>query len=132
MAGLKSLAVELGVSKAVRFLGEVRDITQILARARLYVLSSRSEGIPLTILEAMACGLPVVATRVGGVPEVVIPNETGLLVQAGYPAELAEALSVLWGNTDKGVMLGAAGRERVERDHDVCTMIRHYENLYGL
>ena len=89
---LKGLAAELGVAERVTFLGEVRDIPALLGRARMFVLPSLSEGIPLTVLEAMARGLPVVATRVGGLPEVVVDGETGLLVPAADPPALAEAV----------------------------------------
>ena len=77
---LNQLAAREGTAGRITFLGEVGDIPAQLARARMFVLPSRSEGIPLTVLEAIARGLPVVATRVGGVPEVVDDGVTGLLV----------------------------------------------------
>ena len=84
-AELERLVVELGLQHRVLFLGEVHDVPSLLARGSLFVLPSRSEGISLTLLEAMACGLPVVATRVGGTPEVVLDGESGLLVPPGNP-----------------------------------------------
>ena len=89
---LRRLVAELGLEGQVLLLGEVGDVAGLLARGRLFVLPSRSEGISLTLLEAMACGLPVVATRVGGTPEVVVDGETGLLVPPGDPAALADAI----------------------------------------
>jgi sugar transferase (PEP-CTERM/EpsH1 system associated) len=127
---LKSLAAELGVSQRVAFLGEVRDVPAVLARARIFVLPSRSEGIPLTVLEAMARGLPVVATRVGGLTEVVIEGETGLLVPPADPARLAEAILTVWRDAGRGEAMGRAGRRRVEEHFDVRRMVAQYEVLY--
>ncbi len=102
----------------------------LLARARLFVLPSRSEGIPLTALEAMACGLPVVATRVGGLPEVVDDGVTGLLVPPADPAALAEAMVAIWNDPDRGDRMGHAGRLRAEERFDVRRMVAQYEALY--
>ncbi|MFO0969784.1 MAG: glycosyltransferase [Gemmataceae bacterium] len=128
---LARLNTELGLADRVRFLGEVRDIPALLARARLFVLPSQTEGISLTILEAMARGLPVVATDVGGNPEVVVPAETGWLAPAADPPRLAEALAALWRDPDTGRRFGAAARRRVEERFDVRRMIRRYEELYA-
>lgn len=120
----------LGISGSVRFLGEVRDVAALLERARLFVLSSRTEGISLTLLEAMARGLPVAATAVGGNPEVVAAGETGLLVPAGNPPALAEALTTLWTDSAVRRRFGAAGRRRVERHFDIREVVSRYEALY--
>jgi len=130
LADLNRLAVELGASDHIAFLGEVREIPALLARARIFVLPSRSEGIPLTVLEAMACGLPVVATRVGGLPEVVDEGVTGLLVPTADPAALARAIIKIWNDPDRGDRLGRAGRQRAEERFDVRRMVAQYENLY--
>jgi len=127
---LKGLAAELDVAERVTFLGEVRDIPALLGRARIFVLPSLSEGIPLTVLEAMARGLPVVATRVGGLPEVVIDGETGLLVPAADPPALAEAVLALWRDPDAAGRMGNAGRRRAEERFDVRRMVSQYEALY--
>ena len=89
---LQQLVTELHVAERVTFLGEIRDVPALLARGSLFVLPSRSEGISLTLLEAMACGLPAVATRVGGTPEVLLEGETGLLVPPRDPVALAQAI----------------------------------------
>jgi glycosyltransferase involved in cell wall biosynthesis len=123
-------ASELRLGEHVRFLGEVRDITALLARASLFVLPSQSEGISLTILEAMASGLPVVATRVGGNPEVVDEGRTGLLVPARDPSALALAIGRLAGSFDAGQLMGRAARQRVEAHFDIRKMVARYEALY--
>jgi glycosyltransferase involved in cell wall biosynthesis len=127
---LKRLAEEIALDEHVRFLGEVRDIPTLLARASLFVLPSLTEGISLTLLEAMARGLPVVATRVGGNPEVVVDGQTGLLVPAGAPSELAAAMLQLCRATEDGRRMGLAGRVRVEQHFEVRRMVAEYENLY--
>jgi glycosyltransferase involved in cell wall biosynthesis len=128
---LQQLIAELGLTRHVDLLGQVRDIKTLLDRASLFVLPSRSEGISLTLLEAMARGLPVVATHVGGNSEVVIPGETGLLV----PPEDAEALTVallqLQRQPEEAWAMGRAGRRRVECYFDIRRMVAAYEALYA-
>jgi glycosyltransferase involved in cell wall biosynthesis len=128
--GLEQLAGELGLGDRVRFLGTVRDVPELLARASALALPSLSEGISLTLLEAMARGLPIVATRVGGNPEVVEDGVSGRLVPAGDPDRLAEELLGVWPVSDQTRAMGRAGRERVERLFDVRRMVAEYETLY--
>jgi glycosyltransferase involved in cell wall biosynthesis len=130
LPALQSLAAELALGERVRFLGEVHDVPALLARASLFVLSSRTEGVSLTLLEAMARGLPVVATRVGGNPEVVAEDETGLLVPPRDPAALAAALLHLLRDPDAGRRMGRAGRRRVEEHFEIRRMVAGYEALY--
>lgn len=130
LPGLRRLAGELGLAGHVRFLGEVGDVAGLLGRASLFVLPSYSEGISLTLLEAMARGLPVVATAVGGNAEVVSDGETGVLVPARDPARLAQALLGLWRDPARARELGQAGRRRVEQSFDVRRMVAAYEALY--
>jgi glycosyltransferase involved in cell wall biosynthesis len=127
---LKQLAAELGLNEQVRFLGQVDDVPALLARSRLFVLPSLTEGISLTLLEAMARGLPVVATRVGGNSEVVADGETGLLVSPGSPVELASALAKILRAPETARRMGHAGRRRVEQLFDIRRMVREYEDLY--
>jgi len=128
---LQRLIVELGLGQHVHLLGQVRDIKTLLDKAGLFVLPSRSEGISLTLLEAMARGLPVVATRVGGNNEVVIPGETGLLVPPEDATALAAALLRLQGQPEQGRAMGLAGRRRVESHFGIRRMIVAYEALYA-
>lgn len=130
MDELRERARQFGLEKSVTFLGQVSNVRDLLARAGMFVLCSLSEGVSLTLLEAMARGLPVVATDVGGNPEVVARDETGLLVPARTPHALADALLRLWRNPDLGSRMGVAGRRRVEKHFNVRTMVAAYESLY--
>jgi glycosyltransferase involved in cell wall biosynthesis len=130
MTGLRRVTAELGLGERVHFHGEVRDVPALLARASLFALSSLSEGVSLTLLEAMGRGLPCVATRVGGNPEVVVDGTTGLLVPSRDPAALAAALLRLWRAPEEGRRMGLAGRRRVLESFDIRRMVRRYEQLY--
>ena len=127
---LEKLAAELGLENHVRFLGNVRDVAAVLARGCLFVLPSLTEGISLTLLEAMARGLPVVTTRVGGNPEVVAEGQTGLLVPPGNPDLLADAIVRMVSDVTTARRMGEAGRRRVEECFDTREMVRRYESLY--
>jgi len=102
----------LALGESVRFLGFRNDTTDLLRAADLFVISSYLEGLGTSILDAMAAGLPVVATRVGGIPEIVAHEETGLLVPPRDPDKLAAAILVLAGDPARRAALGAKGRER--------------------
>jgi glycosyltransferase involved in cell wall biosynthesis len=130
-ADLARLANELNLGDSVRLLGEVRDVPGLLAKARFFVLSSLTEGISLTLLEAMSCGLPVVATRVGGNPEVVVDGETGILVPPSDADAMAHAMLALHKDQDRGRAMGLAGRQRVARHFEIGRMVAAYEALYG-
>jgi len=111
-----TLVRSLGIGDQVHFLGHV-DHSRMpahYATADLFVLPSRMESFPLVLVEAMACGLPVVATRVGGIPEVVEEGVTGLLVLPDDPQALAEAISCLLDDPEKMREMGAKGRERAK------------------
>ncbi len=127
---LKQLVTELQLDSNVQFLGRVENVPELLSGASVFALSSQTEGISLTILEAMASGLPVVATLVGGNPEVIVDGETGLLAPPGDPPALADALLQLWRDPNRRRVLGSAGRKRVENYFDVRKMVVAYEQLY--
>ncbi len=127
---LLRLAEELSLRQRVKFLGETRDVPALLARASLFVLPSQTEGISLTLLEAMATGLPVAATRVGGNPEVVADGVTGLLAPPRSPEALAAAILRLRRDPERAAVMGLAGRDRAEAEFDVRTMVKRYESLY--
>ena len=127
---LQGIARRLDVAKCTTFLGRIDDVPALLSRAGLLVLSSRLEGISLTLLEAMAAGLPVVATRVGGNPEVVIDGQTGRLVPSQSPADLASAILEVWRDPERSRTMGLAGRARAEECFDVRKTVARYEELY--
>ena len=120
----------LGISKQVIFTGMREDITDLMRAMDIFCLSSLSEGISLTLLEAMACGLPIVATAVGGNPEVVVGGETGFLVKPGSPESLSERLAVLISNEQLRITMGQAGRDRVINHFSLQTCALAYQNLY--
>jgi glycosyltransferase involved in cell wall biosynthesis len=128
---LRQLAVELGLADRVHLLGLRDDVGTVLAAGDVFVQPSLSEGLPLAVLEAMASGLPVVATRVGGVHEAVADGTTGFLVPPGDPAALAAALARVLESPDRGAALGSAGRARVEAEFSVARMADHYRSLYA-
>ena len=126
---LESQAVALGIADRVKFLGQRDDARTWLAGCDLYVNSSISEGVSLTILEAMAASLPVIATRVGGTPEVV--NETcGRLVPARDPAALADEIDALAASPGRRTELGQAARRRVEAEFTIERMVSEYAAVY--
>ncbi len=120
----------LGLDGRLFFVGERADIPQILAAMDIFVLPSITEGLPLTILEAMAAGKPVVATRVGGLPEVILDGETGLLVPPRDPHALAQALARLLSDRRQAVEMGQKGRQRVMEHFTVTVMVRQIEEQY--
>jgi glycosyltransferase involved in cell wall biosynthesis len=120
-----------GLEGVVELAGERQDVPDLLADADVFALSSRSEGAPISVLEAMAAGLPVVASAVGGVPEIVAHGATGLLVPPGDAAALAEALEQLLADPALRRRLGEAGRERVRERFDLTELRRAHVELYA-
>ena len=108
------LAHELGIGDRVEFLGDRDDIPRLLASSDVFVLASKYEMLPLSVLEAMRAGLPVIASDVGGMRETIVHGETGLLVPCGSVAALAQALTQLVEKPEFRLRLGGAGRRRFE------------------
>jgi glycosyltransferase involved in cell wall biosynthesis len=121
---------ELGVGNRVRMLGLRTDVPRLLAGADLFLLTSVSEGIPLTLIEAMARELPVVCTDVGGIPEVVVHGTTGLLASAGDDAALAGHVLRLANESALRAELGRRGRERACSLFAESVMVERYRRLY--
>lgn len=129
-AALVSLAAELGVSDRVTLLGLRDDVDALLRAADALVLASRTEAFPTVVLEAMATGLPVVATRVGGVPEMVEPDRSGLLVPAEDAGALGGAIERVVADDSLRRSLGSRGRAIVESRFRVETMCEHRMALF--
>jgi glycosyltransferase involved in cell wall biosynthesis len=129
-ASIVAEACRRNLDPYVRFLGLRTDVARLLPAADMFLLTSISEGIPLTLIEAMAARLPVVSTDVGGVPEVVEHGVTGLLASSGDDAALAEAVLKLADCGDLAHSLGQAGAERAARLFSEEQMMSNYAELY--
>jgi len=129
MVGQGSLQANFQGRERVHLLGVRNDVPEILAAADIFALASDWEGLPLAIIEAMAAGLPVVATSVGCIPEVVQHGRTGLLVSPGNQAELIDALNTLAQNRVLRLQMGRAGRRSV-RSFSLEAMTSAYEELF--
>ena len=122
---------ELGIEESVQLLGERSDVPALLAESDVFVLSSKSEGLPVSVLEAMAAGLPTVASRVGGVPELVADGEQGLLVPPGDVGALAAALARLIAEPATRRRLGDAARARAEAQFGLEPFRQAHVELYS-
>jgi N-acetyl-alpha-D-glucosaminyl L-malate synthase BshA len=130
-AAIRQRIDRMGLGPHVRLLGQRSDVGRLLAAADLLLLTSRSEGIPLTLIEAMAAGLPVVSTRVGGVGEVIDDGREGLLAEAGDDAALAAHILRLADDRALRERMGALGRRRAEERFSERRMHDRYVKLYG-
>jgi glycosyltransferase involved in cell wall biosynthesis len=128
-AALEAAAAELGIASTVTFAGYRSDVRAVMPAFDVYLNCSNYEGVSLTILEAMAAGLPVIATPVGGNPEVVVDHETGFLVP-GRARSIADAIARLAVDPRGRHILGDAGRWRVMRHFSIARMVSEYAALY--
>jgi glycosyltransferase involved in cell wall biosynthesis len=129
-ARLEALAAALGVSSRCRFLGWRRDVRSVYAAADVVVLTSRNEGSPVSIIEAMAAGRAVVCTDVGGVADVVTSGSSGMLVPYGDPDALAASIDGLLRDPDLRQRLGAEARRAVYPRYDVSRLVTDIATLY--
>ena len=127
---LRSLVKRHDLDGTLRFLGRRHDAASFIAACDVFINPSEVEGLPLAVLEAMALGKPIVATRVGGVPSVIRDGQNGLLVPPLAPLELAEAAARLLTDEEYAHILGAQARVDVEREHSLGTMVRRVESVY--
>jgi glycosyltransferase involved in cell wall biosynthesis len=127
---LERMIRERGIGEKVRLLGQRMDVPLLLLASDYFVLSSRGEGNPLVLLEAMRAGLPVVATRVGMVPTMAVDGETAILIEPRRPDLLTEAMDRLMKSGSKARDMGRAGRKRLERYYDFRSMQREMEKFY--
>jgi glycosyltransferase involved in cell wall biosynthesis len=128
--GLEQLAHELGIARETLFLGYQEDVGALYAAFDALVLPSGNEGTPVSVIEALAAGRPVVATRVGGIPDVVRDGTDGFLVEPGATGELAERLGRLAADPALRERLGDAGRERVGPRYAVARLVEDVDRLY--
>jgi len=127
---LRDLANDRSVAHTLRFVAPRPDLRPAYTDADSFVLSSRWEGLPYVVLEAMSHGLPVIATAIDGIPEAVIDRRTGLLVPPADPRVLAEALMWAISEPDKAARLGVAGRARVAAEFGLAPMVEKVAALY--
>lgn len=129
---LRNEAGALGIDRQVWFAGPRDDVPSLLLHFDLFVLSSIAEGIPMTVLEAMAAGVPVVATDVGGVREVIRPYIDGLLVPPGAQESLASAIAILMENKDLRIDMARSARQRVTDKFSLDAMTAAYKEMYTI
>lgn len=127
---LESEARTLGLTGRVHFLGNRRDTPLLYTAFDVFVLPSRREGFPMVLLEAMACSLPAIATRVGDVDRIIEQGVSGLVVEPADTAALQQALQTVLAEPDRAKRMGAAARERVERWFSSARMAREYLAIY--
>jgi len=127
---LRDLADEAGVAERVHVLGPRKDVPALMHAIDVFAMPSIWEGFGLVLLEAMAAGRPIVASRVATIPEVVVDGETGRLVPAGDPQALADALAELANQPARARQFGEAGRERLRRQFSIEKMVGDTELLY--
>ena len=127
---IEQLVIQLGLQNRVHFLGARSDAPQLLAAADVFVLSTKWEGLPLSILEAMRAGLPVIASNVGGVAEAVTDGATGYLVEPGDAAMLRARIQAMFTSRDLMSTMGSAGRRRYDQDFRIDKMIHKTLAVY--
>jgi glycosyltransferase involved in cell wall biosynthesis len=128
---LEAYAAQRGVSGAFSWLGHCDDVAAVVATSDIFVLPSRTEAFPNALLEAMAAGLPCVATRVGGIPEIISDGRTGLLIRVGDSSDLAGALCRLMSDATLFANLGAAASQEVAACYSLERMTAAFEAVYA-
>jgi glycosyltransferase involved in cell wall biosynthesis len=129
---LRAEAENLGIREHVRFLGPRNDITTILAASDLHILPSHQEALPNSIIEAMASALPVIATRVGGIPELITDGKNGLLVDAYDSTGLGQAIATLAADCPRRKLMGTQNLNKVRTSFTLTQSVARYEELYSL
>lgn len=127
---LKKLAQNMGLGKAVFFTGFLERIEDWLSIMDIFVISSKTEGSPLVLLEAMAAGLPVIATKVGEIPNILTHHQNGILIDYGNVKDLSDSILYLLNNLIKAKEMAVAGRKLVEQEYNVVKWIQQIESIY--
>jgi glycosyltransferase involved in cell wall biosynthesis len=130
MDACRARAQQAGVADRVRFLGQRADVSEILQASDIFVLNSRSEGMSNALLEALAAGLPCIATDVGGNPELVRDGENGFLVPPDQPAPLSRLIGKLASDPELRARMGARSRRRAQEEYSLEAMVRRTESIY--
>jgi len=130
MVTLKALTSELSLDEYVQFTGSRNDIAELLAAADVFVLSSIAEGIPMTVLEAMSSGLAIIATRIGGLPEIVEDGRSGYLVEKQNSTVLADAMQNYLTDKNKIIEHGRNGKFLIEQKFEESAVVQSYLTIY--
>lgn len=130
METMKALVEALGLQKSVEFTGFVADLSQALAAMDVFVAPSLTEGFPLALMEAMTAELPIAASFVGGIPEMITPGETGVLFPPGDPKALAEAVIATLADYEKAVQMAKKGKTWIRREFTPEKYIQKIDALY--
>lgn len=130
-AQIDAFIAEKGIANAVHWLGQVNEPRRLLKQAHIGLLVSESEGLSNTLMEYMQAGLPVVATRVGGNPELIIDGLNGVLIRKGDVTGMADAIAALGEDTQTRAYYGECAKARIEQEFSLNSMIIQHENLYG-
>lgn len=126
----KQLAKDLGVWERVSFLGDRRDVPKLLAESQAFILSTHYEGLPISILEAMRAGLPIIGSSVNGIPEEVEHQSTGLLIPPRNVELLAQAIQILSDSPELRLSMGKASRKKFESQFTISHMTEQVDMLY--
>lgn len=130
LSPMKSLATELNLNQKIKFLGERKDVDDLLEQSDIFVLCSNYEGLPISIIEAMSNNIPVIATNVGGVKELVEDNKTGFLVNRKDVQVLAKRLQYLIDNNNERLEMGRAGYEKFYKEFTLDNMLNQTFLVY--
>ena len=127
---LESLSEELGIRDHVNFLGARKDLPNVLSACDSVIMPSLTEGFPRVAIEAMACSKPIIATRVGGIPEAIIHNKSGILVPSKDIEAMANAIVNIANNSELATRLGDAARERTEQYYSASKYVARLDEMY--
>lgn len=132
MAECRKLSSEMNLDNKIKFLGELPNVKakQLMSGFDVFVLSSRFEGLPLTVIEAMFAGLPIIAGNVGGIPELISDSKNGFLVNAGSVDELVQKMEYFIENPDQAISMGREGKKIAQEKFTLEKMVANYQNLY--
>jgi len=128
---LESLSTELRIENNVKFLGARIDLPNVLSACDSVIMPSLSEGFPRVAIEAMAASKPIIATRVGGTPEAIIHNQTGILVPSKDIEAMADAIVNVANNSELATRLGDAARERTEQHYSASKYVARLDEMYS-